>query len=238
MLRVRGSGREIPSRTSAWRRAQLEARLKLLRVPWEGGHVDIRVDRKDFLTSVATASLFLKLVPCLLPSRGLGVGPLKIDFSVLRTAQALDALPRDSRDWRKIWRFSFKGEPARDAGGVAREFWTLLSEQLFHPHAGLFMYSATDNLCYQINPLAPSLHGADTSARLFRVTGRLLGKALLDRQLMTVSLNRPLLKHALALPVALSDLEQVDAALHQNLKWMLTNDQAQNELLRLFPHLP
>jgi len=137
---------------------------------------------------------------------------------------ALDAVPRDPSEWRKVWRFKFKGEPARDAGGVAREFWSLLSEQLFHPHAGLFMYSATDNLCYQINPLAPAMHGQAVAARMFRVVGRFLGKCLLDRQLMTVSLNRPLLKHLLALPVCFDDLEQVDAALHQNLKWMLEND--------------
>jgi hypothetical protein len=66
---------------------------------------------------------------------------------------ALDALPRHDRDWRKTWRFSFEGEPARDAGGVAREFWSLLSAELFSPHAGLFKYSATDQLTYQINPL-------------------------------------------------------------------------------------
>jgi len=134
---------------------------------------------------------------------------------------ALEVLPRDPRGWHKTWRFQFKGEPAQDAGGVAREFWQLISEQLFHPHAGLFMYSATDNLTYQINPLAASLHGDETAARMFRVTGRLLGKALLDRQLLTVSLNRPLLKHVLALSVTFSDLEQVDASLHRNLKWIL-----------------
>ena len=66
---------------------------------------------------------------------------------------ALDALPRHDRDWRKTWRFSFEGEPARDAGGVAREFWSLLSAELFSPHAGLFKYSATDQVTYQINPL-------------------------------------------------------------------------------------
>ena len=43
------------------------------------------------------------------------------------------------------------GEAAIDAGGVAREFWSLLSEQLFHPFAGLFMYSATDQLTYQVH---------------------------------------------------------------------------------------
>jgi len=52
--------------------------------------------------------------------------------------------------------------------------------------------------------------------------GRLLAKALLDQQLVTASLSRPLLKHALALPVAFGDLEQVDASLHKNLSWILT----------------
>ena len=135
---------------------------------------------------------------------------------------ALDALPRDDKDWRKTWRFTFKGEPARDAGGVAREFWSLLSAELFHPHAGLFKYSANENLTYQINPLAPVLHTPEAAQRLFRLAGRLLAKALLDKQLVTVSLNRPLLKHILGAPVTFDDLELIDAELYRNLQWILT----------------
>ena len=56
---------------------------------------------------------------------------------------------------------------------------------------------------------------------MFRVCGRLLAKALLDKQLVAVSLNRPLLKHILAAPVGLPDLEHVDAALYHSLMWML-----------------
>jgi E3 ubiquitin-protein ligase NEDD4 len=66
---------------------------------------------------------------------------------------ALDALPRNDADWRTTWRFKFEGEPGVDAGGVAREFWSMISAELFSPHAGLFKYSATDQLTYQINPL-------------------------------------------------------------------------------------
>jgi hypothetical protein len=146
-------------------------------------------------------------------------------------ASALAALPEDPAKWRQTWRFSFKGEPAYDAGGVAREFWSLLSAELFHRNAGLFMFAATDQLTYQINPAAPSLHTPEVAARLFRVTGRLLAKALLDQQLVTVQLNRPLLKHLLAAPVCFPDLMHYDAALHQSLSWMLGSKPGEVEAL-------
>jgi len=66
------------------------------------------------------------------------------------------------------------------------------------------------------------MHSPEVATRLFGVVGRLLAKALLDQQLVTVSLSRPLLKHALALPVAFDDLEQFDASLHKSLSWMLS----------------
>jgi len=80
----------------------------------------------------------------------------RMDIRVARKTflqSALDALPRKDEDWRKTWRFKFEGEPGVDAGGVAREFWSMISAELFSPHAGLFKYSATDQLTYQINPL-------------------------------------------------------------------------------------
>jgi hypothetical protein len=66
------------------------------------------------------------------------------------------------------------------------------------------------------------MHSPEVASRLFGVVGRLLAKALLDQQLVTVSLSRPLLKHTLALPVAFDDLEQFDASLHKSLSWMLS----------------
>jgi len=80
----------------------------------------------------------------------------RMEIKVARSTflqSALDALPRNDADWRKTWRFKFEGEPGVDAGGVAREFWSMISAELFSPHAGLFKYSATDQLTYQINPL-------------------------------------------------------------------------------------
>ena len=218
----------------AWRREQLEARLAKLRIPYAnnaGGRVDLTLHRKDFLESAlstlpknltvrGTRGLSFPFVPL---SLSLFLSPLSLFLSL---AAALlthtHSCTRMAQDWRKTWRFTFAGEPAIDAGGVAREFWEMLSSSLFHPHAGLFKYGATDNLTYQINPLAGILHGTETAGRMFRLTGRLLAKALLDKQLVTVSLNRPLLKHLLALPVAFADLEHYDAGLHKSLSWMLS----------------
>ena len=55
---------------------------------------------------------------------------------------AMDAIESiDAIDMRKVFRFEFIGEPALDAGGVAREFYSIICEQLFNPDCGLFLYS-------------------------------------------------------------------------------------------------
>ena len=55
-------------------------------------------------------------------------------------------------DMKKVFRFEFIGEPALDAGGVAREFFSIICEQLFNPDCGLFLYSSVNQMCMQINP--------------------------------------------------------------------------------------
>ena len=79
--------------------------------------------------------------------------------------------------WRQTWRFTFANEPAVDAGGVAREFWSLVGAALFDPNLGLFRFAANDTLTYQINPHAAALHPDGAADRLFFMAGRLLAKA-------------------------------------------------------------
>jgi hypothetical protein len=63
---------------------------------------------------------------------------------------AVMALGRD--DMRKRWRFEFAGEQGIDAGGLAREWFELVSEQLFDPDKGLWLSSAQNQMCMTINP--------------------------------------------------------------------------------------
>lgn len=53
--------------------------------------------------------------------------------------------------------------------------------------------------------------------RYFHFCGRLLGKALFDRQIVNAHLVQCLYKHLLAWPVLVGDLEALDADVHQNL---------------------
>ena len=50
--------------------------------------------------------------------------------------------------------------------------------------------------------------------------GRLLGKAIMERQSLPVALVAPLYKHMLRMPVGLEDLRSVDPELHRHVRWL------------------
>jgi len=118
-------------------------------------------------------------------------------------------------DMRKIFRFEFIGEPGVDAGGVAREWFQLVSDLLFNPDFALWSYSSINQMCMQINPSSGIAN--DEHLRYFHFTGRILGKALFDRQIVSGHLVRPLYKHILGWPLTVADLEQLDADTYANL---------------------
>ncbi|CAE7804785.1 Nedd4, partial [Symbiodinium microadriaticum] len=113
-----------------------------------------------------------------------------------------------SGDMRKIFRFDFIGEPGLDAGGVAREWYNLVAEQLFNPDCGLFLYSSVNQMCMQIN--ANSGIANEYHLRYFHFAGRVLGKALMDGHITPVHLVAPLYKHLMGFPITLNDLEHID----------------------------
>ena len=58
---------------------------------------------------------------------------------------SVDAIMSLSRnDMRKQWRFEFLGEEGIDAGGLAREWFELVCQEIFDPDMGLWMSSATN----------------------------------------------------------------------------------------------
>ena len=117
---------------------------------------------------------------------------------------------------RKIWRFEFIDEPGVDAGGLAREWFLLNSEKLVNPDFGLFTFSAVNQMCLQINPSSGLLN--EEHLDYYRFFGRLMGKALFDRQLLpTAHLVRHMYKHLLGWPITLSDIEFIDSEVYQSL---------------------
>ena len=53
---------------------------------------------------------------------------------------------------RKRLDVQFKGEEGLDYGGPSREFFFLVSREIFNPYYGLFEYSANDTYTVQISP--------------------------------------------------------------------------------------
>jgi hypothetical protein len=65
---------------------------------------------------------------------------------------SVDAILSLSRtQLRQRWRLEFHNEPAVDAGGVTREWFQLITEQIFDPNFGLWMSSANNQACSTIN---------------------------------------------------------------------------------------
>uniref|UniRef100_A0A3Q4GXG9 E3 ubiquitin-protein ligase n=1 Tax=Neolamprologus brichardi TaxID=32507 RepID=A0A3Q4GXG9_NEOBR len=63
--------------------------------------------------------------------------------------QIMSFHPQDLR--RRLW-IIFPGEEGLDYGGVAREWFFLLSHEVLNPMYCLFEYAGKDNYCLQINP--------------------------------------------------------------------------------------
>lgn len=125
-----------------------------------------------------------------LPCTNAGHKKIKVRrASVLEDAYA-EFMKIPVSEMREIFRFEFVGEEAIDAGGVAREFFTVVSQALFNVDFGLFKYSDTDNITYRINPNSGIANEQHKS--FFHFAGRFMGKALMDSQLCSANLALPL----------------------------------------------
>ncbi|PWW78736.1 HECT-domain-containing protein [Tuber magnatum] len=124
-------------------------------------------------------------------------------------------------DLKKRLMVKFDGEDGLDYGGLSREFFFLLSHEMFNPFYCLFEYSAHDNYTLQINP-----HSGINPEHLnyFRFIGRVVGLAIFHRRFLDAFFIGAFYKMILRRGVVLADMEGVDADFHRNLTWMLEND--------------
>ncbi|VDK45621.1 unnamed protein product [Anisakis simplex] len=121
----------------------------------------------------------------------------------------------------KLW-IEFDGETGLDYGGVAREWFYLLSHHIFNPYYGLFEYSATDNYTLQINPHSETCNPEHIS--YFHFIGRVIGIAIFHGKLLDAFFIRPFYKMMLGKPITLNDMESVDNEYFNSLIYIKDND--------------
>ncbi|XP_069376809.1 E3 ubiquitin-protein ligase HECW2 isoform X3 [Paralichthys olivaceus] len=161
-----------------------------------------------------------------LETKGYGQGPGKLKLIIRRDHLLEDAFnqimcySRKDLQRSKLY-VSFVGEEGLDYSGPSREFFFLVSRELFNPYYGLFEYSANDTYTVQISPMSAFV---DNHHEWFRFSGRILGLALIHQYLLDAFFTRPFYKGLLRIPCDLSDLEYLDEEFHQSLQWTKDND--------------
>ncbi|WVQ93741.1 hypothetical protein IAU59_000818 [Kwoniella sp. CBS 9459] len=124
-------------------------------------------------------------------------------------------------DLKKRLMIKFDGEDGLDYGGLSREFFFLLSHEMFNPFYCLFEYSAHDNYTLQINPNS----GVNPEhLNYFKFIGRVVGLGIFHRRFLDAYFIVSFYKMILKKKITLQDLESVDSGLHRGLTWMLEND--------------
>ncbi|KAJ5637422.1 hypothetical protein N7490_007301 [Penicillium lividum] len=132
-----------------------------------------------------------------------------------------EIMRQSASDLKKRLMIKFDGEDGLDYGGLSREFFFLLSHEMFNPFYCLFEYSAHDNYTLQINP-----HSGVNPEHLnyFKFIGRVVGLAIFHRRFLDSFFIGAFYKMMLRKKVTLQDMEGVDEDLHRNLAWTLDND--------------
>eukprot|EP00339_Tiarina_fusa_P008728 CAMPEP_0117005130 /NCGR_PEP_ID=MMETSP0472-20121206/5861_1 /TAXON_ID=693140 ORGANISM="Tiarina fusus, Strain LIS" /NCGR_SAMPLE_ID=MMETSP0472 /ASSEMBLY_ACC=CAM_ASM_000603 /LENGTH=853 /DNA_ID=CAMNT_0004706293 /DNA_START=42 /DNA_END=2603 /DNA_ORIENTATION=- len=133
------------------------------------------------------------------------------------------------RDMRKVWRVEFIGESGIEEGGLIREWYQSVCNEIMDPRHGLWKPSEADPSRMAICGPRPSPQATSPASEsiqeedwplYYRFFGRVMGKALFDRQIIPTGnrLEKHIYKFLLQWPLQFKDLEFVDPAYFASLK--------------------
>ncbi|KAK4053046.1 E3 ubiquitin-protein ligase pub1 [Microbotryomycetes sp. JL201] len=163
--------------------------------------------------------IYFRSQPALRPSPG--QCHIKVRRSHIFEDSYAEIMRQSPNDLKKRLMIKFDGEDGLDYGGLSREFFFLLSHEMFNPFYCLFEYSAHDNYTLQINPNS-SINPEHLN--YFKFIGRVLSLAVFHRRFLDAYFITALYKMVLKKKITLADMESVDAEMFRSLTWMLDND--------------
>ncbi|XP_046842240.1 NEDD4-like E3 ubiquitin-protein ligase WWP2 [Xenia sp. Carnegie-2017] len=132
--------------------------------------------------------------------------------------QVMRYQPHDLR--RRLY-ITFKGEEGLDYGGVAREWFFLLSHEILNPMYCLFEYTSDNTYNLQINPAS----GVNPDhLAYFRFIGRIVAMALFHGKFIDRGFTLPFYKRILNKKLVMKDLETIDPEFYNSLVWIKEND--------------
>lgn len=149
---------------------------------------------------------------------------------------------RNPEEWKNRFYIVFEDEEGQDAGGLLREWYVIISREIFNPMYALFTVSPGDRVTYMINP---SSHANSNHLFYFKFVGRVIGKsyksfvvrvvcdincthnstakAIYDNKLLECYFTRAFYKHILGIEVNTQDMESEDYDFYKGLVFLMEN---------------
>ncbi|XP_070138870.1 E3 ubiquitin-protein ligase HUWE1 isoform X1 [Drosophila bipectinata] len=124
-------------------------------------------------------------------------------------------------EWKNRFYIVFEDEEGQDAGGLLREWYVIISREIFNPMYALFCVSPGDRVTYMINP---SSHANPNHLSYFKFVGRVIAKAVHDNKLLECYFTRSFYKHILGKQVKHTDMESQDYEFYKGLDYLMKND--------------
>ena len=115
----------------------------------------------------------------------------------------------DIRNLRKQLQVTFQGEQGVDAGGVSREFFYLLTQEIFSPDYGMFVQLPDQRYWFSgLNYI--ELH-------YYAALGKILGLAIYNSIILPIRFPNVFYKKLMGVPTRLEDLSDIDEELANSL---------------------
>ena len=113
----------------------------------------------------------------------------------------------------------FLGEESQDAGGLIREWLTILFNKILDEETGLFEKSDTEEIGYLVKKnISPTKENLDK----FYFIGRVLAKALLENLTINCCFNKVIYQLILGEKIQLNDLVFIDKPLYNSMKHLVS----------------
>jgi hypothetical protein len=138
---------------------------------------------------------------------------LRDSFEQFRTITDLDL--------RKELKIHFVDEVCQDAGGLIRDWFSVLTEELFAEKFGLFVRTNTPIVSYTINTNSKKLHA--NHFEYFFFCGQIIAKALFEKIPIKAYLAKFILKNFVDEEIVEEDLKYFDDELWKSIKFLKSN---------------
>ncbi|KAJ3265073.1 putative E3 ubiquitin-protein ligase HTD2, partial [Blyttiomyces sp. JEL0837] len=167
----------------------------------------------DILKIESMISMRRELQDAFFRAMFIGVNSPYLNLEVRRDHIVRDAISqlatKTPNDLRKQLRVSFAGEEGIDEGGIQKEFFQLIVNDIFDPRHGMFEINSESRLCW----FTKDQFDDPSVLEEYALIGKLLGLAIYNSVTLDIPFPLALFKKILNVPTNLEDLIELDPIL-------------------------